>query len=232
MKKYLFFFIFSFFVSFANQIYIYEETTAGKVSTITWYVKEEKKEITFLGEDDFSTTILKGSKDYDFTRFYYKDKNTPTEYFLSLEGKDLLVDGKIDDTPISKKHKIKLAWIQQFGFGFKNFALSKVPMIKFCLINPQNFSLQNMVATKKGIENLTVNDQNYEAIKLVATLPGLKSIFWKATLWFDSKTGDLLKYTANKGPKTPMTTIVLKSIKKEGSFDKKIEKSFSKLPKS
>jgi hypothetical protein len=66
-----------------------------------------------------------------------------------------------------------------------------------------------MVAKKQGIEKLTIKEKTYDALEVVVTLQGFKSMFWKAQVWYDVKTNDLLQYKSNEGPHTPTTTVTL-----------------------
>ena len=68
-----------------------------------------------------------------------------------------------------------------------------------------------MQASKEGTERVKFNEKcgKREVLKVKISLTGFKKIFWKAELWFDQETGDLLKYRANEGPNTPTSTITL-----------------------
>jgi hypothetical protein len=222
MQKTFFLLLISFLyslTSFANHAYVYEEETAGQVSTFTWDVEKEDNYLKLIAEDEISTTIIKCSADFHIFEFYYKSKTVPTEFIVSQIGKNLIAKGRVNNRYLEKVHKIDLPWIQQFGFGLRPFVLSKEKSIKLCLISPEDFSLQKMVAKKEENEVIFLNNQKYDAIRVTLTLPGFKSMFWKARLWFDRRTGDFLKYSANKGPHTPTTTTILKSKEKEPFFN-------------
>lgn len=227
MNKNLFLlFIFPFYI-FSNLVYKYEDITGNQKNEIIWTIEKEEKDLKITGEDNISTTILTCSENYDISKFSYKSKIEPTEYLFSLEKNILSAEGKIKSNSISKNIPITLPWIQQFGFGLKPFILSKNRSLKFCLLNPKDFLLQKMVAIKKAIKPITVLEKKYDAQKVTVTLQGFKSMFWKAQLWFDVKTGDLIKYVANSGPNTPISTILLVSIEKEGIFQE-LKNSFFK----
>jgi hypothetical protein len=68
-----------------------------------------------------------------------------------------------------------------------------------------------MVAKKLEKETLKIHDTTYQAILVEVTLQGFKSMFWKAQIWYDAKTYDLLQYKSNEGPNTPTTTVTLVS---------------------
>lgn len=65
----------------------------------------------------------------------------------------------------------------------------------------------------KGVtETLTLGETQFSAIKVTLTLDGLLSIFWKATYWFDTETGLLLKSETPAGPGSPVKICTLLSI--------------------
>ena len=232
MQKTFFLFLsFLFLIScnlvFSNLIYTYNEFTNGKKTTTTWEIDEDDKNLELIGKDNTSITTLKCSKDFEISKFTYKSKIDPTEYVFSINKNVLIAKGKVNNKTLSKQYSINSPWIQQFGFGLKSFILSKHSSLRFYLINPEDFSIQKMIASKERIESITINEKTYQTQKINVTLQGFKSMFWKAKLWFDSKTGDLLKYVANKGPNTPTTTMLLNSIKKEGIFNE-LKNSFLK----
>ena len=72
-----------------------------------------------------------------------------------------------------------------------------------------------MEASKKEREKLEVKGKVYDALKVEITLTGLKKLFWKAQLWYNTQNGELLKYLANEGPNTPVTTLLLIPTPKE-----------------
>ena len=228
MKKIFVFMIcplFFFNLLFSQEFYSYEEQTGNRKSNFTWNVEKTNKNIEICGEEDEASTTMYFTKDFVMYKYFYKSKIFPTEYELSLENNILTARGKVNNLTVGKTHNLATPWIQQFGFGLKPFVLSDKKSIDFSFIIPKDFSIQKMVAQKEGKEFVSSNGKQYETQKVTITLAGFKSRFWKARLWFDSTTGDLVKYAANKGPNTETTIDMLLSIEiKEGSSEK-IEKS-------
>ena len=61
---------------------------------------------------------------------------------------------------------------------------------------------------KDKIEMIQVGIYGRSARKLLMKPTGFAGMFWSADYWFDSKTGDFLKYKRLKGPPgTPEFTI-------------------------
>lgn len=229
IKYFLTFFVFVGCLFASEPVFIYNEFSSKHNLTTTWTTVEKSKDLLEItGEDEASTTILDCSKDFEISKFYFKSKKIQEEYTITLKKNVLEINSNVNNKKETKKHKISSPWIQQFGFGLKPFILSKDQSIKFCLVTPDNFDIQKMIAKKKQIETLNIEGKKYEAVLVTVTLPGFKSMFWKAKIWFDTKNGNFLKYQANHGPSTPVTTILLKKIK-EGSSSGEKESFFKHL---
>ena len=215
MKKLILCSLLFFSSLFSSQIYKYEEQTGNKKSYLTWTLEETDKSIDIVGEEEEGTTTINLTKNFVINKYAFKSKIEPTDYEFSFDGNTLTAKGKVNNLSISKEHPIQTNWIQQFSFGLRSFVLSKQKSINFCLITPDDFSLQYMVAKKEGHEYVSSNGKKYQTLKVILTLPGIKGMFWKARLWFDVSSGILVKYSANKGPNTPTTVIMLQSIEEK-----------------
>lgn len=225
MKKIILCTFLAFSTLFSTEYYKYEEQTGNNKSYFTWVLEEGEKSIKIVADEDASITTLHFTKNFVMYRYAFKSKIEPTEYVFSLNKNILQANGKVNNLEISKEYPLKTRWIQQFGFGLRPFVLSEKKLMEFSLLTIDKFELQKMVATKEGKELVSSNGKTYDTIKVSLSLTGFKKMFWKARLWFDSETGVLVKYSANKGPNTATTTIMLQSVeKKEGSSDK-VEKS-------
>lgn len=210
---------------FSGEFYTYEEQTGNKKSYFTWDVEKSNKNTVVYGEEDDASTILYFNDDFKIYKYVYKSKKVASEYEFSLDGSTLLATGKINNLNINKKYVIKTPWVQQFGFGLQPFILSEKKSIEFCLISPKDFALQKMIARKEGKEIISSGEKKYETQKVIITLTGFKSKFWKARLWFDVTNGNLVKYSANKGPSTATTTDMLQSIEQKKGSSEKLKKS-------
>ena len=99
-------------------------------------------------------------------------------------------------------------WLQDFNFALKPFVESAKTTLKFNIINPDDFSLVEMIASKIDTGKLTIDGKEYQAQKINLTLPGFKSMFWSAEMWYDLQEKNMLMFKANEGPGTPLTTII------------------------
>lgn len=221
MKKIILCACLAFSSLFSTEYYKYEEQTGNKKSYFTWVLEEGEKSIKIVADEDESITTLNFTKNFVMYRYAFKSKIEPTEYVFSLNKNILTANGKVNNLQMSEEYPLKTRWIQQFGFGLRPFVFSEKKSMEFTLLTIDKFEEQKMIATKEGNELVSSNGKTYDTIKISLSLTGFKKMFWKARLWYDSKTGILVKYTANKGPNTPTTTIMLQSFeKKEGSSDK------------
>ncbi|KPK33288.1 MAG: hypothetical protein AMS24_01540 [Chlamydiae bacterium SM23_39] len=217
MNKFLFLFISLFFFEKAysiNYTYTYEETIKNRSNEYQIFLKKKIKEICITSSDRYSDIKIIYSPSFFTEKYFYKSKNKNLNFSILKQKKDLLVKGYKNGKIFKKKYKLKDPWIQQFSFGLKPFILSKEKKIYFCLISPKNFSKQDMLAKKIKKELFYIGEKKYTSQKIHISLPGFKKIFWKATCWFDIENGDLLKYEGNNGPKTPLSTTLLKTKKK------------------
>lgn len=198
-----------------KKTYVYDKEVNGSVSKTTWTVEEKEKNLHIQGKGDSGETLVITSPPLNTQSFSYQSKNKKNEYYIHREGSQLYARLTKDDKKIQKEFNIgKDLWIQEFDFTLSPFILSEHVTLNFQIVNPKDLSLHEMVLTKltKG-EQVEINGKTYGAVKTKMTLTGFKKMFWKAELWFDEKTGDLIRYSANEGPNTPTSVITLFSKK-------------------
>ncbi len=197
-------------VAFGEQI-VFSKDVNGEYSELHWNVEQQEDKLVIQGESRDSTTLIHCSKEYHFENYVNSSKDE-TEKFTYKKDRDQLIvssnrNGKIKEKSYDLKHT---AWVQDFGFGLKPFLASSHDEFFFYIINPKDLKLNKMVATKEKIEPQKFGDKEYLTQKVKITLDGFYSRFWKAELWFDTKTNQLLRYKANEGPSTPTTIITFK----------------------
>lgn len=206
-----FYLIFSFFciTAFAKEILTYEKISSKGTQTITYSVTKDKNEFVVDIEGKEQKTTLIADNPFVLKK-YISQKNKDSFEFLQ-EGSVIRAKGTIQGESLSAEFKVskKNPWIQEFDFGLRPLLASSKTHLNFQLINPKNFKMHKMVANKERQETLKLGDSTYEATLVEITLQGFKSMFWKAQIWYDSKTHDLLQYKANEGPNTPVTTVTL-----------------------
>ena len=189
-----------------------DERVKGVERAITWKVQEEKNTVEIIGVSNTEETKMAGTPSYDFTTFTYK--GPVAEYSIERSNDVLSVKGVNEngDRAVRSYNLGGEPWVQQFWYGLKPFLSSNNSEFKFSIINPEDFSRVRMVAYKQKIVPLTLAGKKYDAQLVKITLQGFQGMFWSGKAWYDSKDHSFLKYEANKGPKTPVTTIERKSI--------------------
>ena len=210
--KSMFLLLFPFAMLTADVTYIYNKDVEGRESTTTWTLdfKESDDTLHINGESRTSKTLIVTSPDRVTKSFRYENTVRNDQYSVHREGDTLIAIREAGGERTQKQFRIgDSAWVQEFDFCFKPFILSNFHDFKFSIVHPKKLSLHNMVATKKGFEPIEVHGKQYDALKVKVTLTGFKKMFWHADLWFDPQAGDLLKYMANEGPNTPLSTITL-----------------------
>jgi hypothetical protein len=196
--------------------YTYDEYLKNSHLQTVWKVEEKDDKLIISGTEEESDLVtMECTPSYKIEKYSYKAKNKPIEYTLFLKNRTLYLNGNINNKKLKRMYKIKnVPWIQQLCFGLKPFILSKKKSLKFYIVSPRDFSLVKMIVKKEKTETLTIKNQKFRARKVKLTLPGFKGMFWSANLWFDTKSGDFLKYRGNKGPGTYTKTTLLKSKEK------------------
>ncbi|MCB1110740.1 MAG: hypothetical protein KDK64_07125 [Chlamydiia bacterium] len=213
-------FLFPFAMLTADVTYVYNKDVEGRESKTTWTLdfKESDDTLHIIGESTNGKTLIVTSPDRVTKSFRYENTARKDQYSVHREGDTLIAIRDADGERIQKHFRIgDSAWVQEFDFCFKPFILSGFHDFKFSIVHPKKLSLHDMVATKQGFEPIEVHGKQYDALKVKVTLTGFKKMFWHADLWFDPQAGDLLKYMANEGPNTPLSTITL--------FSKQVAKS-------
>lgn len=205
-------FLFTLSTLCADVTYIYNKDVEGRESKTIWTLdfKENDDLLHIKGESLSGETLIITSPNRVTHSFSHRSKHAENNYSIAREGAYLIANQEISGKKVQKEFHIGSDfWIQEFDFCFKPFILSNSRDFIFSIVDPKKFDLHQMVATKRGVEKIDIHGKIYDALKIKMTLTGFKKMFWHADLWFDSQTGDLLKYMANEGPNTPLSVITL-----------------------
>ncbi|NNM43854.1 MAG: hypothetical protein HKM07_05880 [Chlamydiae bacterium] len=192
--------------------YVYNEDVEGYELQTKWLVEVSQKGLEIEGFNTIAKTFIACASDYALEKFIYKTNTGNFQYVLQRDGDTLHVEGNPEGKKKVKSHEIgETPWLQEFGFGLRSFLESDEKNYKFCIVNPKDLGVVKMLAMKKKIETITVNDKEFKAQRIYVTLQGWKKAFWKADVWYDAESHDLLLYKANQGPNTPFTIVTLLS---------------------
>jgi hypothetical protein len=197
---------------FTKKTYEFTEETDGKKVNTSWTIKEKSKDIVIVGVNDNEIVKLEYKKDsHHLYKYTVTTHDNKTNFTITKDCQKLIIKGKTGGE--KKENTVDIGsqiWIQQFQFGLKPFAKSDNSEEKFIIVNPKDFSTNELIAKKEDIETITVNKKEYKSQKLKITLPGFKGMFWTAHIWFNIENQDFLKYVGNDGPNTSTTTITFK----------------------
>jgi len=221
MKKYHFLLVlfliilssFSITDIFYKKTYVYKNISGASKNTTTWLIKKKKDGFDISKTSDYGITDMLYSPKYQLKLIKYSSTKEKIDYKMVLEKNKLFLSGSNREVKPSKTYFISDKWVQDFNFGLREFLESKMSELKFITVNPKDFTTNQMVATKEGIQKIKINENTYNTQKVQVTLRGFKSLFWKAEIWYDLETFDLVRYRANEGPGTPVKTIILDSKK-------------------
>lgn len=193
---------------------VFDKDVAGKKTEVSWQIMDKGKELEILGSNDGKITEIFCDLAFHFSKYIAKTKGNE-QFSVDREGDTLIVTKQTGENTKQQNYDIgKKNWVQDFSFGLRPFFMSSATEHKFEIINPKDLVMRTMVATKEEIEMKVFNGVEYRAQKVKVTLDGYYRKFWKAELWFDTKTHNLLYYKANEGPSTPYTILTIKELKK------------------
>lgn len=198
---------------FAAQTLVYKKETGGVENLTTYTINKSQDQYLIEGVNPSQTTSIASKVPYTLISFSYTSKKNNDHYTFVLKDSVLTAEGAMKGNTLHAVYTLpkNSRWIQEFEFGLLPLLTSKSKSIDFQIIHPKDFKLHKLTAKKQGIETLKIGDQSYQAQLVHLSLQGFKSMFWKAMLWYDAQTHDLLMYKANEGPHTPTTTITLVS---------------------
>jgi len=197
----------------STETLIYKKDTGGKETTTTYTVDKTSSQYKIEATSQDHQTLLESNIPYSLVCLSCTSKKNSDHYTFTLKDSVLTADGVIKGEKLHVTHKLgkNERWIQEFEFGLLPLLTSTRKSIDFAILHPKNFKIHKMTAKKYAIETLQLGEVSYKAQQVQISLQGFKSMFWKAHLWYDTETHDLLMYKANEGPHTPTTIISLVS---------------------
>ncbi|NGX29314.1 MAG: hypothetical protein K940chlam4_00145 [Candidatus Anoxychlamydiales bacterium] len=198
---------------FYKKTYVYKNITGSTETTNTLLLKKKKDDFFITETSDLGITDTVYSFKYVLKELHFQSAKEDSDYKFIIEKRKLSLKGRAFGRKIKREYVLSDRWIQDFTFGLRPFLDSKRQKYSFVILSPNDFSTNELIASKEGIEKIKINDTTYNAQRVMITLPGFKAMFWRADAWYDLDTFDLIKYRANKGPGTPMSTLVLDSKK-------------------
>ncbi|NGX34179.1 MAG: hypothetical protein K1060chlam1_00529 [Candidatus Anoxychlamydiales bacterium] len=196
---------------FSKKTFVYKTLTGKKETTTTYLIKKRKDDLLVTKTNEIEIANIIYSLKFALKEMHVKSAKEDTDYKFTIDNRKLTLIGKARGRRIKRQYTLPDRWIQDFTFGLRPFLNSKRQRYSFVILNPNDFTTNELIASKEGIEKIKINNSTYKAQRVNVTLSGFKSMFWKADVWYDLHTFDLLKYKANEGPGTPMSTMFLDS---------------------
>ncbi len=212
MKKALFL-VFLLSCSFLSQLLpstslIYEESIGEQKLKTTYHISEKDGKRIIESDDAKESYSMTFSTNYQIEKMVYSSKENDNQYQISLQNSVVFFEGKVDGKQRAKSFPLtNRPWMQNFIFGLLPFAASNQTSYSFFIINTKDLLAYQMRAKKMEMATITVQNQPYKAQRIEIRLAGFKGLFWKAELWFDTETHQMILYQTNEGPNTPMTTL-------------------------
>jgi hypothetical protein len=212
MKK-AFFLVFLIFCSFFSNLlphtsFVYEETTGNEKTKITYRTYKEGGKNLIRSESAKEEYFMTYSPNYQLEKISYVSKENKNHYEITANGSILSYEGTLDGNQVSKTFDLDgKPWIQNLSFGLAPFATSSQTSRTFFILNTKELTLYQMRAKKMDISTITVNGKSYKVQNIEVRLTGFKGLFWKAEIWFDVDTHQLIRYQTNEGPNSPLTTL-------------------------
>ena len=198
---------------FYKKTYVYKNITGSKETTNTLLMKKKKDDYSITETSDLGITNSVYSFKYVLKEMHVQSAKEDSDYKFTINKRKLSLKGRAFGRKIKREYTLADRWVQDFTFGLRPFLDSKRQNYSFVILSPNDFTTNELIASKDGIEKIKIGDTTYNTQRVKITLPGFKSMFWKADAWYDLGTFDLIKYRANKGPGTPMSTLILNSKK-------------------
>lgn len=194
------------------QTFVYDKVTGTTKTTTTYTITKDDTLITIDSSNKDQKTQALSSPSHKLTSFSCTYTKNNDHSLFTLKNGIITAEGVIKGESMQETHQIKDSlWVQEFEFGLYPFLISDKTSWSFSIIHPKNFKIHKMIAKKHGKETITIDNKPYKTLVVHITLPGFKSMFWKAELWYDTATNNLLMYKSNEGPNTPSVSITLAS---------------------
>ncbi len=199
----------------ATSALVFDKDVSGKKTEISWQVATKDKLIEIMGKAEGKITEITADLSYKIEKYLSQQPDNQSTFTVTRDHDTLNVE--MNSTSENKQKQYNIGgknWVQDFSFGLRPFFISDADEYKFEIVNPKDLVMRTMVAYKDEIDYKMFNNVQYRARKVKITLDGFYKKFWKAELWYDTETLNLLYYKANEGPSTPYTILTIKELKK------------------
>jgi hypothetical protein len=194
---------------FPQKTYTYDKIVDNQHNKITYIVESHAKSIIIKCKTKEATTTSEKTNELLLKTCSFKSRIDDSSYQFQRNNDTIAAEAIVNGKFMKKQYAINNAlWVQDFAFDLQPFIMNaKENKIHFYSINPQNLSLDKMIAKKESIEKIHINDKDYDAQKISLSYAGLKSMLWHATAWFDTANSKLIMYKCDDSASPYVTKI-------------------------
>tara|TARA_B100000427_G_C15505798_1_gene593900 strand:- start:1746 stop:2399 length:654 start_codon:yes stop_codon:yes gene_type:complete len=199
MKKHLIFVLIILKVSIISNIYAkqveYLEILGKEKEFLSrWEITNNNNEQIISGNtllDELVVKTINGTT-IEWTN---KRKHKNKSFTAIRNNETIVITGQNNNEPINKTINVStIPWFQTPGFLLKPFILSDKESIQFLFLRIKTLTPILLEVKKIEEETLILNNVERIAIKTELYPPNFLKYFWKATMWFEKETGNVLKY--------------------------------------
>ena len=159
-----------------------------------WHLKETPSNYIISGNTllDHMHLIVHNNSVIQWKNTRKKDKST---LIAKRKNNQIIITGESNNTPFEKIIPVnQYPWYQTPGFLLKPFILSDKHVHRFFMLRTTTLAPILFEVKKIKKETLSINNTSYKTIKVHLYPASFLRYFWKASLWFDETTGQVIKY--------------------------------------
>jgi hypothetical protein len=193
IKIIIFIFYFS-SICLSNSVSYLEIVGQEKELLSNWKI-ETNENISIISGNTLLDYIYIETLSGSTTLWKNKRKHEDSEITAIRKKDKIIITGTKNNEPIKKEFSIgNYPWFQTPGFLLEPFARSNKESMQFIMLRITNHNPLLMEIKKDKEEKIIINDTEYLCIKTYIYPASFLKIFWKSPMWFNKKTGKILKY--------------------------------------
>jgi hypothetical protein len=192
-----------FFDPLFSHVFRYDITKGDVKKIVEWkIVRNDNDYIEFCSENEMENVShrMTLAPDLSTLSWSFVSHVEDIHYTVKRIGDTVVYSGELGEETLDKSEYVgELPWHQIHGCSFPEFLKSGKQKIEFFSIRPEDGKLFNLVAERKGTENIKVNGETCRAIRVHVHLPGLLSYMGGVNYWFRQDDLVFVKYHGMSG---------------------------------
>ena len=178
----------------SNNIKYLEILGKEKEFLSNWKI-ETKKNISIISGNTLLDYIYIETLNGSTTLWKNKRKHENSTITALRKNDKIFITGTKNNEPIKREFPIgTYPWYQTPGFLLEPFVKSNKESMQFIMLRITNHNPILMEIKKDQEEKIILNNIEYESIRTYVYPASFLKYFWKSTMWFDKRTGKILKY--------------------------------------